>query len=84
MSEWLKEHAWKLTPAARADAHHIPPTHVGSISSHYNDLLRDAPASDDVHRGFLGVCDTVLTQFSLRLPTTAAYAYHVTLIQTRR
>src|SRR5215204_2828230 len=27
MSEWLKEHAWKLTPAARADAQQIPPTH---------------------------------------------------------
>jgi hypothetical protein len=26
MSEWLKEHAWKLTPAARADAHEITPT----------------------------------------------------------
>jgi len=27
MSEWSIEHAWKLTPAARADAHEIPPTH---------------------------------------------------------
>src|SRR6185503_7651597 len=50
MSEWLKEHAWTLTPAARADPHEIPPTHVGSVSSRYTDLLRDAPASDDVHR----------------------------------
>src|ERR1700737_1741969 len=29
-SEWLKEHAWKLTPAARADAHQDPPTHFRS------------------------------------------------------
>jgi hypothetical protein len=27
MSEWLKEHAWKLTPLARADAHQTSPTH---------------------------------------------------------
>jgi hypothetical protein len=33
MSEWLKEHAWKLTPAARADAHDIPPTHFRSTTS---------------------------------------------------
>jgi hypothetical protein len=29
MSEWLKEHAWKPTPPARADAHEIPPTQFG-------------------------------------------------------
>jgi hypothetical protein len=27
MAEWLKEHAWKSTPVARADAHQIPATH---------------------------------------------------------
>jgi len=27
MAEWLKAHAWKLIPFARADAHRIPPTH---------------------------------------------------------
>ena len=26
MSEWFKEHAWKLIPLARADAHQNPPT----------------------------------------------------------
>jgi hypothetical protein len=26
MSEWSIEHAWKLIPLARADAHQIPPT----------------------------------------------------------
>jgi hypothetical protein len=28
------------------------PAHVGSISSRYNELFRDAPVSDVVHRGF--------------------------------
>ena len=32
MSEWLKEHAWKLTPLARADAHQIPPTQFRSMT----------------------------------------------------
>src|SRR4051812_31427720 len=62
MSEWSIEHAWKLTPAARVDAHQNPPTHHRSISSRYNEVLRDTPVSDDVHPGFRGVCDTVLTQ----------------------
>jgi hypothetical protein len=62
MSEWSIEHAWKLTPAARADAYEIPPTHVRSSSSRYNEVLHDAAVSDVVHRGFRGVCDTVLTQ----------------------
>jgi hypothetical protein len=74
----VKEHAWKLTPAARADAHQIPPAHVGSISSRYNEVLRDAPVSDVVHRGFRGVCDTVLTQNDSRLPLTAINAYGAT------
>src|SRR6516165_5411447 len=62
MSEWFKEHAWKSDRFTRADAHRIPPTHVRSISSRYNEVPRDAPVSEDVHRGFRGVCDTVLTQ----------------------
>jgi len=33
MSEWLKAHAWKATPLARADAHQIPPTHLRSTTS---------------------------------------------------
>ena len=48
MSEWLKEHAWKSDRFTRTDAPHNPPTHVRSISSRYNELLRHAPVSDDV------------------------------------
>src|SRR5262245_8275685 len=62
MSEWSIEHAWKSDRFTRADAHQILPTHVGSISSRYNEVLRDAPVNHDVHGGFRGVCDTVLTQ----------------------
>ena len=32
MSEWLKEHAWKLIPPARADAQQIPPRQFRSTS----------------------------------------------------
>ena len=38
MSVWLKEHAWKSTSAARADAHQNPPTHFRSTVSRNNDL----------------------------------------------
>src|SRR5262245_10755861 len=62
MSEWSIEHAWKSDRFTRSDAHQIPPTHVRSISSRYNDVPRDVPISDDVQRGGRGVCDTVLTQ----------------------
>src|SRR6476646_1891789 len=64
MSEWLKEHAWKLIPSARADAHRSPPTHFRSTTSRNNDLLRRVPVNDGIAPGFRGVCDTVLTQFS--------------------
>ena len=62
MSEWSIEHAWKLTPAARADAHEIPPTHSRSTTSRYNELRRRVPVNHGVNPGFRGVCDTVLTQ----------------------
>jgi hypothetical protein len=62
MSEWLKEHAWKLIPLARADAHQNAPTHSGSTTSTNNDLLQRVPVNDRVAPGFRGVCDTVLTQ----------------------
>src|SRR5262245_6278549 len=62
MAEWSIAHAWKADLFTRTDARQSPPTHVRSISSRYNQVLRDAPVSDDVHRGFRGVCDTVLTQ----------------------
>src|SRR3954463_12201619 len=70
MSEWLKEHAWKLTPAARADAHEIPPTHSRSTTSHNNEVHQSVPVNDRVAPGFRGVCDTVLTQFRIRLTWT--------------
>src|SRR6185312_1252281 len=62
MSEWLKEHAWKSTPPARADAHQIPPRHFRSTTSRNNDLLQRVLVNDGVAPGFRGVCDTVLTQ----------------------
>jgi hypothetical protein len=54
MSEWLKEHAWKLIPLARADAHRILPTHSRSTTSRNNDLLQSAPVNDGVGAGFRG------------------------------
>src|SRR5262245_37304638 len=62
MAEWSIAHAWKSDRFTRTDASQDPPTHVRSISSRYNEVLRDAPVSDSVHPGFRGVCDTVLTQ----------------------
>ena len=67
MSEWLKEHAWKLTPAARADAHDIPPTQFRINNFRDIAMLRCVPVNDALHQGFRGVCDTVLTQNSLGL-----------------
>ena len=64
MSEWSIEHAWKLIPLARADAHRNPPTHSRSTTSRNNDLLQRVPVNDGVAPGFRGVCDTVLTQFA--------------------
>src|SRR6476469_6587789 len=58
MSEWSIEHAWKLTPAARADAHRIPPTHFRSTTSPYSDVRRRVPVNHGVDPGFRGVCDT--------------------------
>ena len=62
MSEWLKEHAWKLIPFTRADAHQIPPTHFRSTTSRNNDVLQRVHVNRGVCPGFRGVCDTVLTQ----------------------
>jgi hypothetical protein len=58
----MKAHAWKLTRAARADAHQIPPTHSRSTTSHNIETRRRVPVNDGVCPGFDGVCDTVLTQ----------------------
>ena len=70
MSEWSIEHAWKLTPLARADAHQIPPTHFRSTTSRNNDLRQRVPVNDGVAPGFRGVCDTVLTQSERRFTRT--------------
>ena len=68
MSEWLKEHAWKLSPLARADARRNPPTQFPATTSPNNDVLQHVPVSRAVFPGFQGRCDTVLTQnqFALR------------------
>jgi hypothetical protein len=62
MSEWLKEHAWKLNLLARADAHQIPPTHFRFNDFRYIDVRRCVPVNEGITPGFRGVCDTVLTQ----------------------
>jgi hypothetical protein len=59
----MKEHAWKLTPAARADTYQIPPTQFRSTTSRNNDLSRSVAVNDGADPGFRGACDTVLTQF---------------------
>jgi hypothetical protein len=64
MSEWSIEHAWKLNPAARADAHQIPPTHFRFNDFRNIDTGRCVPVSDGVVPGFRGSSDTVLTQNS--------------------
>jgi hypothetical protein len=62
MSEWLKEHAWKLIPAALSNAYRHAPTHYLSSTSRNNDVHRSAPVNHSVWLGFQGVSDTVLTQ----------------------
>src|SRR5262249_39331355 len=59
MSEWLKEHAWKATPRARADAHQIPPTHLSFNDFRNIDMRRRFPVNRGVDRGFRGY----VTQF---------------------
>ena len=65
MSEWLKEHAWKLIPLARADAHRDAPTPSPSATSRNNDVCRRLPVNHGVCPGFQGVSGTVLTQNSV-------------------
>src|SRR5262245_65223651 len=72
MSEWSTEHAWKSDLFTRAGASQNLPTHVRSSSSRYNEVLRDAPVSDDVHRA---LCDTVLTQRRKALRATSIETY---------
>jgi hypothetical protein len=47
----MKEHAWKATPAARADAHQIPRTHFPINNFRYNDLRWHVAVSDVVPQG---------------------------------
>src|SRR6516165_1430828 len=79
MSEWLKEHDWKSTPPARADAQEIPPTHLRSNGFHNMDVRRRVPVNDGVAPGFRGVCDTVLTQklisFPVVISSTSGYVW---------
>src|SRR5262245_38509486 len=78
MSEWLKEHAWKSTLFARADAHEIPPTHSRSTTSRNIDTRRHVLVNHRVDRGFEGSCDTVLTQFERMLTSTHIDTHQVT------
>jgi hypothetical protein len=74
MSEWLKEHAWKTIPAARADAQQTPPTQSRFNDFRNIDAGRGVLVNHRVHLGFEGVCDTVLTQNSKALRTMRADA----------
>jgi hypothetical protein len=75
MSEWSIEHAWKLIPSARSDAHQTPPTQFPSTTSRNNDMHRRVPVNDGVSQGFRGVCDTVLTQCRSAVTPTSTEAY---------
>jgi hypothetical protein len=75
MSEWLKEHAWKLIPAALSSAHRHAPTQSPATTSRNNDVHRTVPVNDGVCPGFQEVSDTVLTQSRLHLPPTHIYEY---------
>ena len=48
MLERSIRHAWKLTPATRADAYQIPPTHFPSTTSRNIDMRRHVPVNDGV------------------------------------
>jgi hypothetical protein len=48
MSEWLKEHAWKSTRAARADAHQILPTHFRFNDFCNIDVRRSVPVNPGI------------------------------------
>src|SRR5688572_5307793 len=48
MSEWFKEHAWKLIPAARNNSHGHAPTHSPSTTSRNNGVHQSAPVNHSV------------------------------------
>ena len=45
-----------------ARAHQIPPTQFQTTTFRNIDMRRHPLLRDAVHRGFMGLCDTVLTQ----------------------
>jgi hypothetical protein len=61
MSEWLKEHAWKWIPPARADAHRNALTQFPATTFRNNDVLRHISVNDGVCPGGRGLCDKLLT-----------------------
>src|SRR6476619_3241816 len=73
----FKEHAWKSDSFTPSNAQEHAPTQFPSTTSRNNDVLHDAPVSDGVHRGFRGVCDTVLTQSGFAFASTHASPYAV-------
>jgi hypothetical protein len=48
MSEWLKEHAWKLIPVTLSNPHRHTPTHSPSTTSRNNDVHRSVPVNHGV------------------------------------
>jgi hypothetical protein len=86
----MKEHAWKSTPAARADAHQIPPTQFRinhfALQRCESECLRKCHS---VCPWFEGVSDTVLTQCRVRLSAgrmggfTPQFAYPALIERTR-
>ena len=58
-----KEHAWKSTLLARAEAHQNAPTHLQINDFRNIDAGRRVLVNRHVGRRFDAVCDTVLTQF---------------------
>jgi hypothetical protein len=62
VTKWLKEHAGKLNPSALSNAHRHASTHSPSTTSRNNHVHRSDPVNHGICPGFLGVCDTVLTQ----------------------
>jgi len=80
MSEWLKEHAWKLIPPARADAHRNALTQFPPTTSCDNDVHRRVPVNHRVRPGFQGVSDTVLTQNAGAVSEVSADVYGYALL----
>jgi hypothetical protein len=67
MSEWLKEHAWKLIPFALSNAHRHAPTHSLATASRNNDVHSSVPVNHGVCPEVQGARDTGLTQNIVRL-----------------